>query len=233
MNAKTTIFGLVTALALAFTPALATAGGEQPPATAEDMAGWYHEAAIVDFAYMSDYAVLPAREDVLIIDSRPARMFGPGHIPTAIALPDSSFAELAPTLLPEDKDKLLIFYCGGYACKLSHKSAFAAEALGYTNVKVYAAGYPDWLFLGGRAAIDTTYLQQLMAAPEPVGVVSSGRPACTPATRAAVRAGTPGDSPGWRRHRPPAPPPPPRAPPPGPEPCRTGERPRSRWCRAR
>jgi len=28
---------------------------------------------------------------------------------------------------------------------LSHKSAWKAEKLGYTNVKVYSAGYPDWI----------------------------------------------------------------------------------------
>jgi len=175
MNAKTTIFGVLTAVALAFTPFAATAG-EQPPPTAEMKAFWYDEEHIVDFAYMSEYAVLPKREDVTIVDSRPANKFGPGHIPTAIALPDSKFAELAPTMLPEDKDQLLIFYCGGYHCKLSHNSARSAAEMGYTNVKVYAAGMPDWKFQGGRPAIDTVYLQQLMAAPEPVMVIDS-RPA--------------------------------------------------------
>ena len=28
---------------------------------------------------------------------------------------------------------------------MSHKAAWKAEKLGYTNVKVYAAGYPDWI----------------------------------------------------------------------------------------
>lgn len=176
MNAKTTIFGLVTALAMAFSPLVATAGGEQPPPTAADKADWYHEDSIVDFAYMSDHAVLPQRDDLMVIDSRPARMFGPGHIPTAVSLPNSDFADLAPAMLPDDKDKLLVFYCGGYACKLSHKSAFAAEAMGYTNIKVYAAGYPDWVFNGGRAAIDTTFLQQLLAGDAPVMLIDS-RPA--------------------------------------------------------
>jgi rhodanese-related sulfurtransferase len=46
--------------------------------------------------------------------------------------------------LPRDKSKPLVFYCGGLKCKLSHKSARKAMALGYTDVKVFAAGYPAW-----------------------------------------------------------------------------------------
>jgi len=41
--------------------------------------------------------------------------------------------------LPQDKSTLLIFYCGGVECMLSHNSAFKAEKLGYTNIRVYSA----------------------------------------------------------------------------------------------
>ncbi len=39
---------------------------------------------------------------------------------------------------------MLVFYCGGFKCKLSHKSAAKSMAMGYTNVKVFSAGYPAW-----------------------------------------------------------------------------------------
>jgi rhodanese-related sulfurtransferase len=38
----------------------------------------------------------------------------------------------------------LIFFCGGLKCDLSFKSADKARALGYTDVRVYAYGWPDW-----------------------------------------------------------------------------------------
>ena len=76
--------------------------------------GWFHEEHIVDFDYMKQYATLPTREDVLVIDSRPAKMYGPYHLPTAVMMPDSQFDEMAAEVLPENKDTLLIFYCGGY-----------------------------------------------------------------------------------------------------------------------
>jgi rhodanese-related sulfurtransferase len=100
---------------------------------------------IVDAAFVSQYAKVPMQEDVMIIDSRPFKpKYVKGHIPMAVSIPNTQFDNLTH-LLPENKDALLIFYCGGLKCPLSHKSAFKAEALGYTNVKVFAKGYPGWL----------------------------------------------------------------------------------------
>ena len=91
-------------------------------------------------------------EDVMIIDARPKRAkYDQGHIPMAISIPDSQFDKAADQL-PKDKNALLIFYCGGLKCKLSHKSAAKAMAMGYTNVKVFAAGYPAWKTLVASSA---------------------------------------------------------------------------------
>jgi rhodanese-related sulfurtransferase len=89
--------------------------------------------------------------DMLLVDSRPKRTkFDKGHIPGAVSIPDSEFEQMTGQL-PQDKNKLLLFYCEGYQCKLSHKSAQRAMALGYTNVKVYSAGYPEWIEKFGSA----------------------------------------------------------------------------------
>ena len=81
---------------------------------------------------------------MVLIDSRPKRKkYDKGHIPGAISIPDSQFAKMTDQL-PQDKSQVLVFYCGGFHCRLSHKSAKKALDLGYTNVKVYAAGYPAW-----------------------------------------------------------------------------------------
>ncbi len=67
----------------------------------------------------------------------------------AVSIPDTKFAKMTDKL-PKDKDALLIFYCGGLKCKLSHKSAKKAEALGYTNVKVFAKGFPTYMKVAGN-----------------------------------------------------------------------------------
>jgi hypothetical protein len=49
----------------------------------------------------------------LLIDSRPKPRFNEGHIPSALSLPHDKFDQLKDLILPKEKDKLLIFYCGG------------------------------------------------------------------------------------------------------------------------
>jgi rhodanese-related sulfurtransferase len=78
-----------------------------------------------------------------VIDSRPPRKYEKGHVPGAINIPTTRF-EASRDTLPEEKDTELIFYCGGYKCPLSAKGAAKAKALGYTNTKLYQAGFPDW-----------------------------------------------------------------------------------------
>ncbi len=119
----------------------------------------FHKKAIVDEAFIKQYAVIPKRDDVMIIDSRPtARKYDKGHIPTARSIPDREFMKRIH-LLPSDKKTLLIMYCGGTKCKKSHKSAYMAEELGYTNVKVYSKGYPDWIKKGNLSAVSTAYVK--------------------------------------------------------------------------
>jgi len=79
-----------------------------------------------------------------LFDSRPLIRFQQGYIPTAVNLPFPAFDKMAEKLLPQDKSSLIIFYCQGVTCNLSPGSAVKAAKLGYTNVKVYKAGFPAW-----------------------------------------------------------------------------------------
>jgi rhodanese-related sulfurtransferase len=100
---------------------------------------------IVDMAFVQQHLSIPMADTVMLIDARPYKpKYIKGHIPMAVSIPDSQFDKMTDRL-PADKDSLLIFYCGGLKCKLSHKSAMKAEKLGYTNVKVFAEGYPAWM----------------------------------------------------------------------------------------
>lgn len=116
---------------------------------------------IVDYEFVKPHAKIPASKNVLVVDSRPKRAkYDKGHIPNAISIPDSKFKKMTD-LLPKNKSDLLIFYCGGLKCKLSHKSAYKAEKLGYKNVKVYAAGFPDWMKKkGSYASVSVDYMKK-------------------------------------------------------------------------
>jgi rhodanese-related sulfurtransferase len=133
--------------------------------------GWYKH--IVDTAFVKEYAQIPPRKDVVIIDSRPAaRRYDVGHIPGAINIPDTQFDKYKH-LLPEDRNKLLIFYCGGLDCMLSHDSAKKAEALGYTNIKVYAEGEPEWAKQGLPLSVSTAYVKKLLDDKEKVVLIDA------------------------------------------------------------
>jgi rhodanese-related sulfurtransferase len=129
----------------------------------------------VDVNFVKPYAVLPKLDGVTIIDARPAaRKYDVGHIPTAVNIPDSQFDKLAPALLPKDKSQLVIFYCDGPECMLSHNSAFKAEKLGYTNIRVYSDGFPDWIKNGNLAAVSVAPVKQADAAPAIVAGKEAG-----------------------------------------------------------
>jgi len=85
----------------------------------------------------------PEKTDYALIDSRPLPRFQEGTIPTAINLPYPAFDKFLDRL-PREKDKLIVFFCQGITCMMSPNSLRRAEALGYTNVKVYREGWPEW-----------------------------------------------------------------------------------------
>ena len=78
-----------------------------------------------------------------LIDSRPLPRFQEGTIPTAINLPYPAFDKFVDRL-PKDKGRLTVFFCQGVTCMMSPNSLRRAEAMGYTNVKVYREGMPEW-----------------------------------------------------------------------------------------
>jgi len=134
--------------------------------------GWYKHLVNLDF--VKKQAAIPKIDGVMLIDSRPtARKYDIGHIPTAVNIPDTSFDKLAPTMLPKDKAMLLVFYCEGYDCILSHSSAAKAEALGYTNVRVFAEGFPGWVAGGNLPAVSVAYIKKLIDEKAPMTLIDA------------------------------------------------------------
>jgi rhodanese-related sulfurtransferase len=85
----------------------------------------------------------PEKGKYLLVDSRPLPRFQEGAIPTAVHIPFIGFDKFADRL-PKDKSQLVVFYCGGLTCTLSPNSLRKAETMGYTNLRVYREGMPEW-----------------------------------------------------------------------------------------
>jgi len=136
------------------TVAMAAAAGQD-----EAQPDWFFHD-LVDADFVKQHSAIPMPENVMIIDSRPFKpKYIKGHIPMAVSIPNTQFDKLVDKL-PADKDALLIFYCEGTKCKLSHKSATKAEALGYKHVKVFAEGFPGWLAAGNYPAVSTEWVKK-------------------------------------------------------------------------
>jgi len=165
--------------ALAFAPVQGqtnTPAAPSTPAAAYSPAnpgpGWFNK--LVDLDFVKKQAAIPKVEGVMLIDARPAvRKYDLGHIPTAVNIPDTQFDKLAPTVLPQDKSMLLVFYCEGYDCILSHNSAHKAEKLGYTNVRVFAEGFPGWIAGGNMHAVSVAHIKKLIDEKAPITLVDS------------------------------------------------------------
>jgi rhodanese-related sulfurtransferase len=83
-----------------------------------------------------------AAKQVTVIDVNGADSYKKGHIPGAIDY-SAKKADLA-SVLPKDKDALIVAYCGGPKCNAYKQAATAAEKLGYKNVKHLSAGISGW-----------------------------------------------------------------------------------------
>ena len=119
---------------------------------------------LVSLEEMSRLVALgPVKGNFTLFDSRPAPKCIEGQIPGAVSLPLDKFDSLKDNLLPKDKNSLIIFYCGGMTCRLSPESARRAEALGYTNVKVFQEGMPAWKKAGNLVVSEPSYVKDLIA----------------------------------------------------------------------
>jgi rhodanese-related sulfurtransferase len=84
-----------------------------------------------------------AEKKVVVIDVNGSESFKSGHIPSAVNFADVK--DKLASVLPKEKDGLVVAYCGGPSCNAYTRAANAAAQLGYTNVKHLSAGISGWL----------------------------------------------------------------------------------------
>jgi rhodanese-related sulfurtransferase len=120
------VFGLLTALVFA----TVVFAGEYPDVSIKDL-----KKAI-------------EKKEVTVIDVNGTESWEKAHIPGAIDF-ESNEDKLA-SMLPKDKNALIVAYCGGPKCMAYKQAAKKAEALGYKNVKHLSAGISGWKEAGEK-----------------------------------------------------------------------------------
>ena len=121
--------------------------------------GCAKEAVVVEYDELK--ASINSKEDMVILDVRPAADFKAGYIQDAknvdydaLVDKDGNYinnGEALTTAVP-DKSKKIVAYCFGYG--KDKDFANAAIGLGYTNVFRYAGGTTDWSEHGDYYVID-------------------------------------------------------------------------------
>ena len=114
----------------------------------------------VTFDYVNKIIAKGTRSSAkaILIDARPEAKYKKGTIPSSMNIPDTKFDEYVSLLKDTPNEKELIVYCGGYKCAKSPKVAAMLIKKGFTNVKVYPAGEPEWIKKSYKE-IDTVVLQ--------------------------------------------------------------------------
>ncbi len=100
----------------------------------------------VDFSYVKKAIGngTSAGAKALLLDARPYPKYVQGHIPSSMPFPDTEMDKYADSLKGVALDKEIIVYCGGVKCEKSPLVAIELKKRGYTNLKVYNAGMPEW-----------------------------------------------------------------------------------------
>jgi len=81
----------------------------------------------------------------IFVDARPESLYREGHIRGAFNIPlqdkDRYFVEVMEKL---DREKVLITYCDGASCELSHGLAEFLLQMGFENVRILVNGWTLW-----------------------------------------------------------------------------------------
>lgn len=84
-------------------------------------------------------------EGGLLVDARNAELFAAGHIQGAVSLPLVDIDDhLADFIRHIDKERVIVTYCSGFGCPDSFDLGMRLIDAGYSDVRVFEGGYPEW-----------------------------------------------------------------------------------------
>jgi len=87
-------------------------------------------------------------QKVVLLDANGTDSWQSGHIPGAIDF--SAKQDKLTSVLPQDKNVLVVAYCGNPQCPAYRAAAAAAKKLGYKNIKHLVAGIQGWKSAGEK-----------------------------------------------------------------------------------
>jgi ArsR family transcriptional regulator len=99
---------------------------------------------------------LSEKDQVLLLDVRPAEEYAQGHIPGALNVPPDQIETFLQHFDP--KGKTVVAYCRGPYCTFSHQAVTALRQRAIQALRL-KEGLPEWRAEGGRIETCTTHSQ--------------------------------------------------------------------------
>jgi rhodanese-related sulfurtransferase len=93
-----------------------------------------------DISRVELQAKIERGDNFKLVEALPETVFLESHIPGAVHLPPDQVHKLAPRVLPDKGEDIVIYG--------SRTTTRELESLGYTNMRVYLGGKADWVAAG-------------------------------------------------------------------------------------
>ena len=78
------------------------------------------------------------------IDARRSDQFEKGHIPGSLNIYAYEFGDNIPKVMNLSKDRLILIYCDGGLCELSHDLSEELITFGFKKIVIYQGGWEEW-----------------------------------------------------------------------------------------
>ena len=97
------------------------------------------------FISLAEIITIQENKQATLIDARSAEEFAAGYISGSRSLPYYDMDKVQAVALEGlALDAPLIVYCEGVGCELSFFLGRELQAQGYTNIRIFYGGYPEW-----------------------------------------------------------------------------------------
>lgn len=87
---------------------------------------------------------LLGRKTTYLIDARIPEKFAEGHVQGAVNVDGNTVETNIPQVLGIPKERVVVIYCDGGHCELSHRVADVMSRFGYGPILIYTGGWAEW-----------------------------------------------------------------------------------------
>ena len=102
------------------------------------------EPGVIREIKLDAFMKLLGRSNVYLIDARIAEKYAEGHVDGAVNVDGNTVEANIPQLLSIPKERIIVIYCDGGHCELSHRVADVLKNFGYGPILIYTGGWAEW-----------------------------------------------------------------------------------------